>query len=423
MSRIFYRLLLWLSFFWLPLYLLHRSRKQVAYRQHWLERLGFYRPFIAQPTLWLHAVSVGETRAATPLIDALLKAYPSYHIILTQMTPTGRETAQALFSQQVTVAYLPYDYPSAIKRFLHHFQPQFGVILETEIWPNLIHRCAEQKIPLFLVNARLSEKSLQGYLKIKSLMAPALHQLTAIAAQTKEDAMRLHQLGAPHVHVCGNLKFDQIPDPQHIAQGQRWKTILHRPTVLFASSRAGEEIALLEYIAHTMSQDILFIIVPRHPQRFNEVAELIKHYQLSFIRRSTWQETPLPNVQVLLGDSMGEMTSYYQCADIALMGGSFAPLGGQNLIEAALLSTPTIVGPHMFNFTAATYHAIQAGACQQVNDMKAAIDLAMALLTSPQELIIMQQAAQQFVQMHQGATRSIVNLLQEKLKYTISIKN
>jgi 3-deoxy-D-manno-octulosonic-acid transferase len=418
MSQLLYRLVLWLAFFLIPLYLLHRARKQVAYRQHWLERLGFYPPFIStQPTLWLHAVSVGETRAAKPLIDALLTAYPTHHIILTQMTPTGRETAQALFPQQVTVAYLPYDYPSAIQRFLRHFHPQFGILLETEIWPHLIHTCADQKIPLFLVNARLSEKSLRGYLKISSLITPAMNKLTAIAAQTEADAIRLSQLGTAPIQVCGNLKFDHVPDHTQILQGQNWKKKLHRPTILFASSRVGEETLLLHYIAtHALLKDTLFIIVPRHPQRFNQVANLISQYQLPFIRRSAWHgEAILSDVSILLGDSMGEMASYYSCADIALMGGSFAPLGGQNLIEAAMLNTPTIVGPHMFNFTAATYHAVEAGACRQVTDLEEAVTLAISLLKAPQALIPMQQAAQQFAQTHRGAVKKTMDLLQQIL--------
>lgn len=417
MSRIFYRLVLWLAFFLAPLYLLYRSGRQPHYRQHWLERLGFYRsPPFSRPTIWLHAVSVGETRAAKPLIDALLLCYPTHHIILTQMTPTGRETAQSLFPQHVTVAYLPYDYPSALRRFLRHFQPKLGLLLETEIWPNLIHECATHNIPLYLVNARLSEQSLQGYLKIKRLITPAMGKLTAIAAQTDEDAKRLAALGAERIAVCGNLKFDHLPNTVHILQGQQWKKTLQRPTVLFASSREGEEVLLLNVIAqHPLPNHTLLIIVPRHPQRFNQVADLLRQRALSFQRRSAWQGEALlgENVQVLLGDSMGEMGSYYSCADIALIGGSFAPLGGQNLIEAASLGIPTIVGPHMFNFAKATQHAIQAGACQQVKHMTEAIELASALLQKPQARLRMQQAAQQFTQRHRGAVDKIIALLQK----------
>lgn len=414
--QIGYRLVLWLSFFLIPLYLLYRSKKQTVYRYHWLERIGFYSRTTSSssPTLWVHAVSVGETRAAKALIDQLMVRYPNYRILLTQMTPTGRHTAATLFpSQNVTTVYLPYDYPSALRRFLHHFQPKLGLLLETEIWPNLIHECTNHHVPLLLVNARLSEKSLKGYLKIKPLIAPAMKRLTAILAQSKADALRLEQLGGENIHISGNIKFDQTPNPDKIAQGLNWKKNLQRPTLLMASSREGEETLLLEYLStHPLPKNILLLLVPRHPQRFDAIVELIKKYRFSFIRRTEWSGETVPtSVQILLGDSLGEMESYYSCADIALIGGSFKPFGGHNLIEAALCNTPTIVGPHMFNFTQATEEAVKMGACRQVPDLQTAVKEAIHYFNHPQDQSNLCQANQRFISTHQGAVSSILAAL------------
>ena len=416
MLRIGYRLILWLSFFLIPIYLLYRARRQKAYCYHWLERVGFYPNSTSSslPTLWIHAVSVGETRAAKSLIDQLIARYPNHHILLTQMTPTGRTTATTLFSsQQLTTVYLPYDYPSAIRRFLRHFQPKLGLLLETEIWPNLIHECANQEIPLLLVNARLSEKSLQGYLKIKPLIAAAMKRLTAILAQSREDAQRLKQLGGENIQISGNIKFDQTPNPEKIAQGLRWKKNIRRPIILLASSREGEEIMLLEYLsAHPLAKEILLVLVPRHPQRFDTIAKMIKEYRFSLVRRTEWSGDSLPSsVQILLGDSLGEMETYYSCADIALIGGSFKPFGGHNLIEAALCNTPTIVGPYMFNFAQATQEAIKMGASRQVPDLPTAMEEALDYLTHPQNQAILRKANQLFISTNQGAVSVILDAL------------
>lgn len=421
MSRFLYRCALWFAFFLIPIYLLRRARKQPAYRQHWSERLGFYRqPVPTKPCLWIHGVSVGETRAARPLIKALQQHYPDHQIILTQMTPTGRETAQTLYPD-LTAVYLPYDYPSAIRRFLAHFRPRLGLLIDTEIWPNLIHLCADQRIPLCLINARLSEKSLNGYLKVQSLVAPAVARLTLIAAQTREDAVRLQRIGGREVKVCGNIKFDQTVPADKVQQGKNWKQVIARPILLFASSRETEEAMLLAAIRNNpLPAATLLVIVPRHPQRFDEVARLCIEAGFSTIRRSQWQAGSLPaDTQVLVGDSMGEMASYYACADIALIGGSFAPLGGQNLIEAAALGVPTIVGPHMFNFTEATQLAVTAHASIRVNSIGSALSQASRLLQDTPDQISMQTAAVQFARSHQGATQRILTLIQPILSRQI----
>lgn len=419
MMRMCYRLFLWLSFFLIPIYLLYRARKQVAYRHHWLERLGFYSKLntTPPPTIWVHAVSVGETRAAKTLIDQLKKRYPHHHILLTQMTPTGRRTAQTLFSGQVTTVYLPYDYPSAIKRFIRHFQPKLGLLLETEIWPNVIHQCANHNIPLFLVNARLSEKSLRGYLKIKSLIAPALKRLTGIIAQNIDDAQRLEKIGGEHIQISGNIKFDQIPDVQKVKQGLRWKKNLQRPTLLFASSREGEEAMLLEYLStHPLPKEVLLLIVPRHPERFETIATLIKQHHIPFIRRTQWQGNSLaPHIQILLGNSLGEMESYYSCADITLIGGSFMPFGGHNLIEPALIGIPTIVGPYMFNFTEATDKAVKLGASHQVKDIAEGIKAALYYLDHQEDHPNKLKAIEHFTQQNKGAVPRILNALPQIL--------
>lgn len=402
--RLGYRLLLWLLFPWVLLHLWWRGRRQPAYREHIAERFGWYSVRPERPLIWLHAVSVGETRAAEPLVRALAARYPGHALLLTQMTPTGRETAQQLFGDVATIAFLPYDYPSAVARFLAHFRPRLGILMETEIWFNLIGECARRGVPLLLANARLSEKSARGYARVAPLTRAALGRLEAVSAQTRADAERLDRLGAHGVEITGNLKFDVEIAPRLLQLGAELKQrIGPRPVLLAASTRAGEEELVLDAFARIGVERLLLLLVPRHPQRFGEVAALLEQRGLNFARRSDDRAVP-PECRVLLGDSMGEMTAYYSVCDLAFIGGSLLPLGGQNLIEACAVGRPLLFGPHMFNFAEASRLALAAGAATEVADAAALAQRAEQLLRDQSARARMAQAALEFSRAHQGAT-------------------
>jgi 3-deoxy-D-manno-octulosonic-acid transferase len=402
--RLAYRLLLWLAFPWALLHLWWRGRRQPAYREHIAERFGWYPGRPERPLIWLHAVSVGETRAAEPLLRALAARYPGHELLLTQMTPTGRETAQQLFGETVTIAYLPYDYPGAVARFLARFRPRLGILMETEIWFNLVDACARQGVPLLLANARLSEKSARGYARVAPLTRAALGRLAAIGAQTRADAGRFERLGAHGVEVTGNLKFDVEIAPRLLQLGAELKQrIGQRPVLLAASTRAGEEELVLDAFVRIGVESLLLLLVPRHPQRFGEVAALLEQRGLSYVRRSADRALP-PECRVLLGDSMGEMAAYYSACDLAFIGGSLLPLGGQNLIEACAAGRPLLFGPHMYNFAEASRLALEAGAAIEVADATALAQRAEKLLWDRAALARMAQAALEFSRAHHGAT-------------------
>lgn len=419
MSRTFYTALLYLLLPLTPLKLLWRARKQPEYLAHWQERYGFYKTSCSKPLIWLHAVSVGETRAAEPLVKALLQQYPDHKILLTHTTPTGRATSEQLFGNQVVRVYLPYDLPFAVKRFLRHFHPTIGVIMETELWFNLIAQCQQRKIPLLLMNARLSEKSAQGYRKLGKVAQQGLRGLTAIAAQTAQDAVRLQNLGANNVSIVGNIKFDVAPHADATAKGEMLRNLLgnQRPVFLAASTRDGEEPLILDAVAKANISNLLTIIVPRHPQRFDAVAELLDKTTSGFIRRSSLNNGAVVNPQIafVLGDSMGEMFSYYTSCDVAFIGGSLLPLGGQNLIEACSVGRPVLIGPHTFNFEQATETAISAGAAQRVQNSS---DLAMQLqhlFANAEKRAAMAAAGLRFSEESRGATERTLSLLKQYL--------
>lgn len=420
MARSLYSLLLYFLTPLIGLRLLWRGRKQREYLENLGERWGFYpgknlHKTETPPLIWLHAVSVGETRAAQPLVESLLSAYPDHDLLLTTMTPTGRETGQNLYKERVTQVYLPYDYPGATTRFLKHFSPRLGILMETEIWPNLLAACQQQKIPVILANARLSQRSARGYQRIRTLVKPALEKLTAIAAQTTADAERLQSLGAKHVEICGNLKFDVSPDLDKLEQGKQWREALgSRPVWLAASTREGEENLLLDIFEQLEQPDVLLLLVPRHPQRFDEVARLISARGLPMVRRSSG-ELPSPEHRVWLGDSMGEMAAYYRLADLAFIGGSLLPLGGQNLIEAAACGCPVLVGPYTFNFAQATQDALNTGAALQVEDKTALLQVLSDLLQNPKRRQSMAEAATRFSLNHQGTTERILQMIRKIL--------
>ena len=411
MPRVVYSLLLYLALPYVLLRLWWRARRQPEYLRHVGERFGRYAAqHNTAPLIWLHAVSVGETRAAEPLVRALREKYPDHRILLTHMTPTGRETGEALFGDAVIRHYLPYDYPGAVRRFLEHFRPRVGLLMETEIWPNLVHACKRRGMPLYLVNARLSEKSFANYRHMSVLTAATLCELTAIAAQTSDDAQRFAALGAQNVSVFGNLKFDVDPPAELLAAGARLRANMgERPVLLAASTRDGEELLLIKNEAHAIT-NVLLVIVPRHPQRFDEVASLLEKHGVRYQRRSA---NPMvrADTQVLLGDSLGEMFAYYAACDVAFIGGSLLPFGGQNLIEACAVGKPVLIGPHTYNFSDAAEDAVAAGAALRVADAADLKHKAAALLTDPALMQRRGLAALEFSKTHQGATQKTLEML------------
>jgi 3-deoxy-D-manno-octulosonic-acid transferase len=413
MNRFFYSLLLYLVLPFVPLKLLWRGIKQPEYRQHWRERLGFYTLAVKTPVIWLHCVSVGETRAAAPLIKALLKKYPSHQLLLTHTTPTGRTTSEQLFGDSVKRVYLPYDLPFAVKGFLKHFKPALGMLMETELWFNLISGCKAQNIPLLLINARLSEKSARGYTKLGNLVSEGLQGFSAIASQTEQDAERLKQLGASHVSVVGNLKFEVHPPEDAAVKGQVLRDLFgsSRPIFLAASTREGEESIILDALANLKIPHLLTVIVPRHPQRFNEVEALLQQRNLPYQRRSTLKEIARADTPFILGDSMGELFSYYASADICLVGGSVLPYGGQNLIEAMRMAKPVLIGEHTFNFKEVTERAIAKCACWRVNNPKEMRKAIQTLVDNPQKQLEMGQAGLALCMASQGATKKTLTII------------
>lgn len=385
----------------LPLILLRlwwRGRREPGYREGVQERFGFYSGPRPEKVVWVHAVSVGEARAAAPLVRALQEALPDHAVLMTGTTAAGRETIKQVYGESVISTFLPYDYPESVQSFLQRFRPRLGILMETEIWPNLLAACVAHGVPVALANARMSEKSARGYRRWRSLMAPAIRSLAAVCAQSEPDAARLRALGAPRVEVTGNLKFDVSLDPAQLAAGREWKAKVGRPVLLLASTREGEEKILLNELR---SQAFLTVVVPRHPQRFDEVA------QLADARRSR-NETPK---SIYLGDTMGEMAFYYAACDVALIGGSFLPLGGQNLIEALAAGAPVILGPSMFNFAEATRLALEAGAAVQGADAPAALLQVKELLSNPQKRERMAAAGKALCEAHRGATRKHLEVL------------
>lgn len=410
MQRALYQLLLWLALPLIPLRLLVRGFRERGYWQHIPERFGFMGALPRHP-VWLHAVSVGEARATAPLVEKLLAQTPAPSLLMTCMTPAGRATLAQLFGDQVTVRYLPYDLNWAMRRFLRQAQPRLGVVMETELWPHLVQESQRAGIRLFLVNARLSARSARGYRKLAALAHETLAGFEAIAAQTEADAGRLRELGARNVSVAGNLKFDIDPPTAQLELGRVFRErIGKRPVWLVASTREGEERLVLETFSKTAPPDVLLVIVPRHPQRFDEVAALAKSCGLSVQRRSA-NETVLPTTRVWLGDSLGELFAYYHAAGSALIGGSLLPYGGQNLIEACAVGCPVMLGPHTENFKQAAEDAIAQGAAVRVHDAGAWVSEAARLMQDSAARQQMSEAGQMFTAAHKGATERVWQLL------------
>ena len=418
MNRLLYTLLLHLALPLIALRLALRARKAPAYARRINERFSLGLPAMKPGGIWVHAVSVGESIAAAPMIRALQAHYPDLPITVTCMTPTGSERIQALFGESVQHCYLPYDLPWAAARFLDRVQPRLAAVMETELWPNHIHQCAKRGIPVALANARLSERSARGYARFGKLTAPMLAELSLIAVQTQAEAQRFLDLGARPgcVEVTGSIKFDLKIDaelPQRAdALRQQWQATT-RPVWIAASTHAGEDEIILAAHRQLLSNhpDALLILVPRHPERFNSVNELCLSQGLPTRRRSTGEAVQAGD-QVLLGDTMGELLFLYALADIAFVGGSLVANGGHNLLEPAALGKPVLSGPHLFNFLEIAAQLREAGALSEVENAVQLADKVAALLNEPSEIRRMSQAGLSVLKANQGAQEPLLEGLQ-----------
>ncbi|BDT75939.1 3-deoxy-D-manno-octulosonic acid transferase [Polynucleobacter sp. KF022] len=411
-----------------------RARHAFSYLHHIPERLGFgYSKPITQRSIWIHAVSVGETRAAQPLIEAYLAKGES--ILLTHMTLNGRRTGKQLFSNEIATGqirqvYLPYDICWAVEHFLKTFKPKLGLFMETEAWPTVVFRCKKIGLPLFLVNARLSERSARRVNRFGKAGRALFQAFAGVLAQTEFDSQRYLSLGVKNVQIVGNLKFDVPLDSALVEQGKVWQFELHssqRLMVCAASTRDGEEAIILRawkdlLLNHPFEIPPLLCLVPRHPERFAEVADQIGATGLKFRRRSEWSGIPseCAGVDIVLGDSMGEMPMYYSASDLVLMGGSLLPFGGQNLIEACAAGCPVLLGEHTYNFQQAALDAIDSGAAKRVKG-ELLLTEPIALMESLKELLLntaelrrMSEAAKAYSVKHQGATKKILVALDQQ---------
>ncbi len=421
MADLFLRLYSLLWWCVLPVALLRlwwRGRTEPGCRTQWGERLARYDRSVPVPAplLWVHAVSVGETRAAEPLVRALLRNFPGHQVLLTHMTATGRATGEQLFGHDARVhqAYLPYDTLSMTQRFLAHFRPVVCVLMETEVWPSLLASCEQARVPVALVNARLSARSLARGQRFAALIGAAARRIALYAAQTEEDAQRLHALGAGQVSVTGNLKFDlDIPQTMRERGARLRAQFGRRPVLLCASTREGEDSLLHQaYMRATLPPEFLLVIVPRHPQRFEAALSLFESSGLRAVRRSVLGDAPVSDhVQAVIGDTMGELLAYYLASDLAFIGGSLLPLGGQNLIEAAACGKPVLIGPHTFNFQKISEDAVAEGAALRVRDGRELFTLVWELLTEPARMQTMSASASAFAASHRGATDKTLALL------------
>lgn len=425
MTRHAYTLLLRLVSPFVWLWMWRRARRAAG---QWdifgAERFGAYaQPWDGAPPVWVHAVSLGETRAAQSLIQALIAR--GDRVLLTHTTATGREQGARAFAAEIAAGqvfqqWFPYDFPGAAANFLRHYRPRLGLIIEREVWPNLMHAASAARVPMVLVNARFSERA-RGHVAsidrvFRGLMRNAYGVFSLALAQTGDDAQRLFDVGIRNVVVTGNLKFD-VPLP-HVAvdAGRAWRERVGRPIVSIASTREGEDALFVPALAGRCDNTTpLFFLVPRHPQRFDEAAALLTHSGLRFarwsqIRHDTHSGAALEGLQVVLGDTIGEMPFFYAASSVAIIGGSFAPLGGQNLIEACAVGTPVIVGPHTRNFADAVQGAVAIGAAAQLSPgsggalAQQAVELALDWLQDPQALQKRSDTARTWVAHHMGAT-------------------
>ena len=422
MNRTLYTLLFHLGLPLIALRLAWRSWRAPAYRRRIGERFALGLPPLHPGGIWVHAVSVGESIAAAPMIRALQARYPHLPITVTCMTPTGSERIQALFGDAVQHCYLPYDLPWAAARFLQRVRPRLAVIMETELWPNHIQQCARRGIPVVLANARLSERSARGYGRFARLTAPMLAQLSWIAAQSEVEAERFRGLGARPacVAVTGSIKFDLQIDPElplrAAALRAQWQAA-GRPVWIAASTHAGEDEIVLAAHRQLLARypEALLILVPRHPERFSSVFELCRQAGFATARRSLGEAVE-PGTAVLLGDTMGELLFLYALADLALVGGSLVPNGGHNLLEPAALGKPVFSGPHLFNFLEIAAQLRQAGALREVVDAATLAEALQQLWADDSTAEDMGQAGLAVLRANQGALARLLEGLGRQLQ-------
>jgi len=400
--------------------LIWRGFRAPAYWRRWSERFGASPILSQKPVIWIHAVSVGEVEACRPLVKALQTEYPQHQLLITTMTPTGSARVKLLFSESVAHCYLPYDLPFAIKKFLNRTKPQFGIIMETEIWPNLLRICHQSEIPTVLANARMSKRSAKGYARFPNFIRSVLNDLSLIAAQGIDDKKRFQQLGAENkkVHIIGNLKYEinlaASLKEQASAMRDMWDN--NRPVLVAASTHEGEEEMLLHAARQIRAhfEDLLLIIVPRHPERFDRVSALAQKSGVKTLRRSEHRPCP-SDVQVLIVDTMGELPLFYATSDIAFVGGSLVPHGGHNLLEPAILGRAVITGPHFFNFNEITKQFLAANAALQVENTEELAKTVITLLQNSQQRAQMSEAGLKLIANSQGASTRIVNLIKHNI--------
>lgn len=415
--RAFYTILFYLLTPFIMLRLLWRGLKAPAYRRRWNERFGFYRQNFPKNVIWFHAVSVGEAEALFPLLRLLQARQPDIKLLITTTTPTGSARVQAVFGGTAEHVYLPYDMPFVIRRFLNAFKPRLAVIMETEIWPNLYRECGKHRIPLFLINARLSEKSARGYGKILFLVRPALANVGLIAAQTGDDAERFARIGAKPeaVKVLGNMKFDiEIPE-ETIAKGKQLKSSAFgdRFVWIIASTHKNEEAVFLDLYPEIKAKtpDLLLVIVPRHPERFIEVRKLCEERRLNVVMRTSGNPCSA-ETDVYIADTMGELKMLYAAADVAFIGGSMVPVGGHNLLEAAAAGVPVMFGPYMANFKDIAAGVLARKAALQCRSGEEIVSTILSLYADPEQREALANRARAFLRENRGAIAAIAELIE-----------
>ena len=421
--RKLYSLLLYLLIPLVLLYLLFRGIRDRRYLSRWAERFGFFSPPVKTGGIMIHAVSMGEVNAASVLIRGLAAAYPEQPVCVTAFTPTGSERIRELFGERVFHVFSPLDLPGTVKRFFNRVQPRLLVIMETEIWPNLYHQAASRDIPILVANARISDHSLQSYLRFRRLTAGALENATCLAAQSEQDAKRLCDIGAPpeRVHVTGNLKFDLTLPPSLHEEGDSIRLAwgAHRPVLVAGSTHEKEEAVVVQVFKHLLGPfpDALLVLVPRHPERFSRAAQSALNSGLKVSLRS---ESPVCTAQsqCFVIDAMGELQRYYAAGDIAFVGGSLEPIGGHNPLEPAALSKPVLFGPHMFNFADISSQLLQAGAAIEVADGQQLTAQITRLFQDPVLRDDMGRAAHELFKSGQGAVDRTLALAKQILDGT-----
>ena len=421
-SRFFYSVSIYLLSPIILLRLLYRALRAPAYARRWRERFGFVAQTNGGKTIWLHSVSVGETLAAVPLVKALQQRYPDYRLTVTCMTPTGSERIQAAFGDSVDHYYAPYDMPDSVARFLNRVRPELLLIMETELWPNTIAACSSRSIPVILANGRLSAKSAAAYGKIPRLVGSMLRSISAVVAQHDDDGNRFARLGLPPeaLTISGNIKFDLHLDSEVRAKAQslttEWQGENQRPVLLAASTHAGEDELILQaygQIKAALSVAPLLVLVTRHPERFNQVAQLCEQAGFVVARRSTGE--PTAPADILLGDTMGELMSFYGACDLAFVGGSLVPTGGHNMIEAAAWGVPVVTGPHLFNFAEASRLLIEGDAMIVCEDADSLAEQCIGLFANRQRCTQMGDAAHRIAEANRGALDRLLAVIDHRL--------